>query len=277
MKPGKTVVLDPQQAIIVVGCGRSLIGVANCHSADGETHHMAVTGRLEDTGVPGILQVFSQGRRTGRLVFTTALDQAVLILREGQLVYAASNAVRETLGNILVSKGSIDTDVLAEALHRQHQDKQSRRLGSVLVEMGVVSSDEILDVVRNQALGVLKYIVGWETGFFKFEKLELADEGEIPVDLNDFLIEEGLRVDQALFDIAIDEEDELEAAKANERPPRVSLREIVSRLSHPALNAEITQALIQFSQAFLDRTVLLLHKGGALQGISQRGVTKDAK
>ncbi len=243
--------------------------------APSEDRSIAVSGRLEETGVPGLLQVFSQGRRTGRLVFSNAESQAILVLRDGALVYAASSSVRETLGNALVSRGILDTATLAEGLRRQHESRRSVRLGSVLEEMGAATRDQIMDVVRSQALGVLKEIVGWTSGFFKFEKLDLEDEGELPVDLNDFLIEEGLRVDQALIDIAFDDDEEGEEAAP--RGPRVSLREVVGQVSHASINAEVTQGLLQFASAFLERVVLFLVKGGTLEGIAQAGLAEGAE
>ncbi|MEM1247909.1 MAG: DUF4388 domain-containing protein [Acidobacteriota bacterium] len=235
---------------------------------------MAVTGRLEETGVPGILQVFAQGKKTGRLTFSSSDSQAVVVLHEGQLVYAASNAVRETLGHCLISRGTIDGDTLAEALSRQHASKNSVRLGNVLQEMGAVSEEEVLEIVTGQARRVLREIVDWTVGFFKFEKMEFDDGGEIPVDLNDFLMEEGLRVDRVLLDIALDEEED-ESDEEDVTALSLSLREVIGQVSHPTINAEVTQALLSFSSAFLDRAVLLLHDSGGFEGIAHFGLPAE--
>lgn len=236
---------------------------------------MAVTGRLEDTGVPGILQVFAQGKKTGRLTFSSSDSQAVVVLLQGQLVYAASNSVRETLGHCLISRGSIDGNTLAEALTRQHASKHSVRLGNVLQEMGAVTEEEILDIVTSQARRVLREIVGWTVGFFKFEKMDLQDGGEIPVDLNDFLIEEGLRVDRVLLDIAMDEDQDLDENEGDVASLSLSLREVIGQVSHPTINAEVTQALLSFSSAFLERAVLLLHDAGGFEGIAHFGLPAE--
>ena len=197
----------------------------------------------------------------------------MLVLRQGQLIYAASDAVRETLGNVLVSRGAISPEVLAEALQRQQQSERSTRLGSVLQEMGVATRDEIQDVVRSQALGVLKDIIEWQEGEFSFEALDLADEGELPVDLDGFLMEEGLRVDHALLDIAFLGHDTEEQPDSPEVPSQtVSLRDLVAQVSQPAINAELTRALLSFAASFLSRTVLFVFKNHVLEGIAQSGV-----
>lgn len=56
--------------------------------------------------------------------------------------------VKKKLGELLVENGLIDALQLQEALERQRQ--QGKRLGDVLLEMGVISEDRLADTVADQ-------------------------------------------------------------------------------------------------------------------------------
>ena len=64
----------------------------------------------------GLLQVLAQGSKSGKLTVTQRGAQAIVLLREGRIVYAAASFAYETLGNILVCSDRIDEETLSKAL-----------------------------------------------------------------------------------------------------------------------------------------------------------------
>lgn len=242
---------------------------------------MAISGRLEDTSLPSLLQVLSQGHKSGRLSLARGADRAVILLREGKLIYAASSSVRETLGNILVCEKLITEAQLLSGLERQHASRESVRLGSVLLETGAISPEDLRSVLEEQTMKVLRELIQWPEGFFKFDGQSVLDEGLQSFDLDGFLVDEGLRIDRALLTLgdpesstdAMDAADpDFKTAKKRAASVPIGLREVSHYLNQPVLTAEMTVALLRYASGRADRVLLLMHHDDRLRGIAQAGV-----
>ena len=238
---------------------------------------MALSGRLTDTGLPGLLQVLAQAQKSGKLTITSREAQGIVVLRQGKMVYAATSSVRETLGNILVSKRLISDETLSEALNRQFSSPSPVHLGNVLESMGAVTAQQLQEVLEEQALRVLGELVGWQDGFFKFDTIEIEEPGTLTVDLADYLMEEGLQVEIALLNLAayeapIDEGQPGAATAEN----AVSLRELIKQVRQPTLNAELAREILDFASRFVDRAILFLSQGEHFQGVAGIGDGVDS-
>src|SRR5688572_12877184 len=145
--------------------------------------------------------MIAANRKTGRLVLTRRDGHGVIAFRNGKIIYAASNSVRETLGNILLHERLITESTLLEALERQSRAAEEKRLGHLLVEMGALDEATMERVVRGQTQRVVSEFLRWKSGFAKFEVLQIPDHGEVEVDARDFLLEAGLNADELLLGI----------------------------------------------------------------------------
>ena len=67
-----------------------------------------LAGKLEDVTLPGLLQMLAVRRRTGKLTVTSRDALGVVVLRDGFIIYAATNSAREMLGNLLVCNRLVD-------------------------------------------------------------------------------------------------------------------------------------------------------------------------
>ena len=247
----------------------------------------ALSGRLSAKEFLGLLHVLSSSGHSGRLSLTSAAARALLVLRRGRLIYAASTSARETLGNILVCEHLIDEETLATALELQHQRRHQIRLGSLLLEMGAVTHDTLRLVVELQARRVMQEILSWDKGYFHFESVQIDEEGEIALELDDFVIDDGLRIDHLLMDLSTDstlskirEEAALEAQRHDlleqvQVGPSMSLRTAMRQISHPLFNAEMTLALLDYAGSMLDRGVLLIRRSNQLLGMAQFGLASE--
>ena len=99
---------------------------------------MSLVGRLEDLALPDIFQIISLSKKTGTLVVRSRKGTGMVVFKDGQVIQAASDSIRDSLGNILVSQGMLTEPALAHALSRQKREID-KPLGMILVEMGVVS------------------------------------------------------------------------------------------------------------------------------------------
>ena len=244
-----------------------------------KTETPSFAGRLGEFRLPELLQFLALGQKSGRLSLNRREGQGVVLLRKGRIIYAASNAVRERFGNILVWRGLIDEATLLTALERQKRSSAETRLGTILIEMGKVTQADLEDVMRQQTSVVLSDLCQWASGFFRFEALEIAPRGEIEVDAREFLDLQGFPVDHVLLEamVARDEEEHALPPGAEpvltEPPEPTTLEELVTPLPAPALRGELTLELMRFAAGLLRRGLLFLVRGDRLYAIGQFGLS----
>jgi len=243
---------------------------------------MSLFGKLEDTPLQELLQVMVGSRVTGRLRLTGRDREGIVVLRNGNIVYAASSSARQTLGNLLLLDGLVSEEQLSDALDRQHAAKDEQRLGSILVEMGAIEEETLAQVVRQQTERVMTEFVTWEKGYFKLDKLELEDFGEIEVDAHEFLMREGLNTDKLLSDLQSKieefqqeepEEDTLSPTSPCTTPRTLSsLKSVMGEIRSPQFTGEITQKILSYANEIFSRGVLFVVRQEGFGVMGQFGV-----
>lgn len=259
---------------------------------------MSLCGTLQDLPLPDLLQMIAANRKTGRLILTRRDGHGVIAFRNGKIIYAASNSVRETLGNILLHDRLISESILLAALERQSRSPEEKRLGSVLVEMGALDEPTIERVVRSQTQRVILEFLRWKTGFAKFEVLQIPDQGEVEVDARDFLLQAGINADELLLNIlsrpdprAIDTAEldmshvlrhgpwvgEPSATEAGPPEPKpasfASLKSIMAEIRAPAFTAEVSLGILRYAARSFARGVLFARGYDGFHGMGQFGIS----
>lgn len=257
---------------------------------------MSLAGTLEELPLVDILDMIFLAEKTGRLTLTSTNAEGMVVFRQGRIIYASSNSAREAFGNILVCLKLVDEATLRKALVKQHHSREERRLGRILVEMGVLKTDDLENVVQHQIERVLGELLGWRDGFFKFEPMDIPDRGEVAVDGREFLAERGLNTRKVALDLArlLDERRSPDAVPAPAPPPArrpsaaarkplpptpasppsepVTLRQIIAGAAGASLTGEMTMELLRHAQAALSRGVLLLVEQHGVGGVGQFGL-----
>lgn len=250
---------------------------------------MSFFGKLEVFPLQDMLQVFAASKETGKLRLTRRDREGIIVFRDGMIVYAASSSARQTMGNLLLLEGSVDEEKLSRALDRQHTAEEEQRLGSILVEMGAIDEETLERIVRHQTELVVSEFLSWDTGYFKLDRVELSDFGEIEVDARDFLMREGVSTDALLSDIEskIEEFRRLEAppttaaasasADASSRAARdlATLKSIMGEIRSPEFTSEITQKILSFAQELFSRGVLFVARQDGFGVMGQFGITSS--
>lgn len=140
---------------------------------------MAFTGRLEGLTVPDILQLLALLKKTGKLTLTRLGSSGVILFRDGEVVFAASDSRRNLLGNTLIRENSLSENALNAALEAQYLSPQWKRLGGILVEKGLTTPRMVSHAIQHQIEQVLLEFMTWETGFFRFERMEVSNEDDL--------------------------------------------------------------------------------------------------
>jgi hypothetical protein len=226
---------------------------------------MSLAGRLEEVELAELLHFLALNNRTGKISLTRHDGHGLIVMRLGRIVYAASSSVRETFGNILVCRGLVPAETVAEALERQHGAGDDRKLGHILVEMGSLTDTQLQDVIKHQTGLVVQEMCRWRSGYFRFEVTPVASQGEIGVDAEELVVTDGVAADQILLEAMTQLDEE-------EPTPESGARAIADAALSPALRAETTVGLLRRAAAVVVRGLLLVVRGDEVHGAGQFGL-----
>jgi hypothetical protein len=160
---------------------------------------MSLVGRLEDLALPDIFQIISLSRKTGTLVVRSGRGTGMVVFKDGQVIQAASDSIRDSLGNILVSQGMLDEAALSKALSMQKREPE-KPLGMILMDMGAVAAQTLQSVIRKQIEEIIYDLLDWEEGFFNFELGDIVPKDTIEIDTQEFLLKSGISAEYLLME-----------------------------------------------------------------------------
>ena len=129
---------------------------------------MAVTGDLADLNLSDLLIIFKMRASTGTLVVVSGDEGVSLHLEWGRLVRVSSTQVTRRLGERLYQSGKLSERQLAEALHIQATSQNSVPLGTLLLQLGMVTPGDLEHVLEGQAKEILYRALVWTDGSFSF-------------------------------------------------------------------------------------------------------------
>jgi uncharacterized protein YgiM (DUF1202 family) len=158
---------------------------------------MGFSGRLEGIAPSDIFQIISQNKMTGTLIARCVEGTAMVVFKAGQVIEAASDAVHESLGYLLVSQGILSETMLAEAQVRQKQAPDAP-LGMILVEMEAVSAKALEGVVLKQIEQIVRRLVTCEDGFITFDRGEMALKRKL--NTREFLLPDGVSTEYLIME-----------------------------------------------------------------------------
>lgn len=166
-----------------------LIGAPEA-SADAE--RLSVEGQLSETGLPRILHNLYSLRATGLLHLEHKEVKKVVYIRNGYPIFVRSNLVREFLGQLLIKASLLTQEQLDESLKVAQENNQ--RHGMALIEMGLITPQQLNDVLRNQVIDKLLDLFTWANGSYRFVQAREFKGNITSIDLSPAnLILQGLR------------------------------------------------------------------------------------
>ncbi|HEX7598001.1 MAG TPA: DUF4388 domain-containing protein, partial [Polyangia bacterium] len=146
------------------------------------------TGSLADRGVARLLFDLTDGCQTGTLALIRGKMRKEIYLREGKVVSSDSNLRQEALGTLLCAKGIIDDRQLAYLL--AETKARGHKMGAVLIELGWLSPEEVLQCLAAQVRKRIIDCLRWDEGTWTF----------VPGDtFGDRIIEHDLDIERLIF------------------------------------------------------------------------------
>jgi CheY-like chemotaxis protein len=147
---------------------------------------MSLLGRLEDLSLTDIVQIVFLSRRTGVLELIDVAGRHTVLFRHGMVVNAAGPD-HSDLVTFLQKRGDINSDQVR--MIRQMED-QGISCGAAVVEMNLMTSDRIVDAIRERILSVVTPLLLSRDGEFNF----ILSEAMSAVDMEyepDVLLKDG--------------------------------------------------------------------------------------
>lgn len=250
---------------------------------------MALAGKLEDVQPAEILHFLAMSEKTGKLTFTTGAAEGLVVFRKGRIIYAASSSLRETFGSIVMGFDLVGEDQLNEALYQQHRSGSDKRLGTILVEMGVLAAADLQRVLQHQVMQVLGEMFGWRRGYFRFRNLAIERSGDVEVDARDLLVDTPLDARTVALDAARRHDEETrelggadrqsaaarlrEAETPDDEPPEPSsLETLIGDVAAPSVTAETVREIFDTASRVFSRGVILAVHGHSMRGLAQFGL-----
>jgi hypothetical protein len=138
-------------------------------------------GDLGVTPLPEILATIHRYSVPGVVIATRESRVRRIALDEGVVIFASSNEREVSLGMSLLRRGILTPDVAREADERRTRD--GLRLGNVLVQMGVLTPEDLNRFVVDQVREILWGAFDWDSGEVVFEIGERATGTAVRLDL----------------------------------------------------------------------------------------------
>lgn len=142
---------------------------------------MAFDGRIGGFSLIDILNLIGTGKHTGVLSVRQGESDGIIYFRKGKIYFALTTENRVPLGVRLLDAELIDKEKLQSAVNKQSQEENKQRLGEILVSEGWIDYQILVEFVQEQILDALFEIVNWENGEFYFEAGAIDEEEDIGV------------------------------------------------------------------------------------------------
>lgn len=121
---------------------------------------------IATTPLPEILVTVHRYKAPGTIECRRGNEQKEIFLDSGQIIFATSNQVRDSLGDKLLREGRITQEQYDESVRRLISS--GKRQGTILTEMNVIASDALHAALREQILDVVWSVFAWDAGTVSF-------------------------------------------------------------------------------------------------------------
>lgn len=140
---------------------------------------MPVAGKLWEGVLPGVLRELYVGRRTGVLAFSRGDERRNVHLRGGHIVNADTSVREDRMGEVMVRKGLLSAADLKRA--RGFSLRDNKRLGAVLLELGLIDEPGLERVLQLHVHTVLSAVFSWSDGSYEFTEAPAIEDapGEV--------------------------------------------------------------------------------------------------
>ncbi|MCK5833268.1 DUF4388 domain-containing protein [bacterium] len=157
---------------------------------------MGFEGNLSSVSFADILQLLGMGKKTGTLFIEKGESKKDICFKEGSIIWATSNSDLELLENSLLKQKKITREDLIKA--KEVMELTSKNLPSTLVFLGLLTKEEVAEIMMKHVENIIYEVFSWEDGAFVFKDKELPNSEHVINALNtmSILMEGTRRIDE---------------------------------------------------------------------------------
>jgi hypothetical protein len=155
------------------------------------TDHRPHEGTLSSTTFPSLVYSILRRGDTGVLAVRDGPIEKSLFVRDGRPLFAASTDLEDRLGALYLKAGRVPLTGVLAAVEKSATGK--KRLGTILVEMGLIQPEVLVEGVLAQVKGIILSLFQWTRGHYAYKPGPLPTDELITLKLNaDRIILEGV-------------------------------------------------------------------------------------
>jgi two-component system OmpR family response regulator len=141
------------------------------------------TGDLAEEPLPEILRTIHHYRVPGVVTATSGDVVKKIYLMDGNVIFATSSDLADSLGAFLKQSALITSGELRMSADRI-QASPGKRHGELLVEMGILTPEQLHQIVTEQVKAILHSVFSWEKGVVTFEAGRFRTDELIQLDVS---------------------------------------------------------------------------------------------
>jgi hypothetical protein len=196
---------------------------------------MELTGDLSDFPLTDILQILALSRKTGTLALEAGVMNGRITIEQGRITQASLRP-GGTFADRLIQDKVVTPDVLGDLRRVGAGDAGVWTLESLLVESGVMTSEEVEVAAKRHIHTVVAALVSLERGRFGIA----LNQAGIQDGMADVRLEEGMDIGEVLLEAATERD---EGSRTGAVPASVGLRDLIEA------DAKATAAFSPFDEA----------------------------
>jgi len=121
---------------------------------------------IATTPLPEILVTIHRYKAPGVIECQRGNEKKEIYLDRGQIIFATSNQVRDSLGDKLLREGKITQEQYEESVRLLVSTGKCQ--GTILTEMNVIAPDQLVVALQQQILDVVWSVFAWDAGAVSF-------------------------------------------------------------------------------------------------------------
>ena len=137
---------------------------------------------LKDYRLPDLLIGIQRSKKTGVLEIKSDSILKRVYIKNGEIIFSASNQEAERLGEVLIEEGKINQEQYDHSV--ELLKKTGKRQGTILVELGYLKPQELFWAVRHQVEKIILSLFNLKEGVFHFKEGPLPSEEVITLKLS---------------------------------------------------------------------------------------------
>ena len=141
------------------------------------------TGDLAEEPLPEILRTIHHYRVPGVVTATSGDVVKKIYLMDGNVIFATSSDLADSLGAFLKQSALITSGELRISADRIHAS-EGKRHGELLIEMGVLTPEQLRQIVTEQVKAILHSVFSWEKGVVTLEVGRFRTDELIQLDMS---------------------------------------------------------------------------------------------